>query len=209
MYLFLIPQCSIQNRNVHISDLNGALWDMEQVHSGICELGQLYLHTENPGHNDNSNLSLMMTSSVLRSSSIHFLPTICQVPPHRPPTCPLSLLPFLDAVAIHPTVSFKRVFFPEPTIMWGPLWVLIVARTFDHDRVAPGALMSSRLRPRYKLSFIMADTTIQLHHIVSGQGISGNLLTVNGTIIHYQFLQKYISKFWHPLHGKHKNTDEN
>ena len=35
MHLFHIPQCSIQNRNVHISVLNGALWDMEQVHSGI------------------------------------------------------------------------------------------------------------------------------------------------------------------------------
>ena len=41
MHLFHIPQCSIENRNVHISVLNGALWDMEQVHSGICELGQL------------------------------------------------------------------------------------------------------------------------------------------------------------------------
>ena len=41
MHLFHIPQCSIQNRNVHISVLNGTLGDMEQVHSGICELGQL------------------------------------------------------------------------------------------------------------------------------------------------------------------------
>ena len=39
MHFFHIPQCSIQNRNVHISVLNGALWDMEEVHSGICELG--------------------------------------------------------------------------------------------------------------------------------------------------------------------------
>ena len=41
MHLFHIPQCSFQNRNLHISDLNGALWDMEQVHSGISELGQV------------------------------------------------------------------------------------------------------------------------------------------------------------------------
>ena len=41
MHLFHIPQCSIQNRNGHISVLNGALWDMEQVHSGICEVGLL------------------------------------------------------------------------------------------------------------------------------------------------------------------------
>ena len=32
----------IMNRNVHISVLNGVLWGMEQVHSGICELGQFY-----------------------------------------------------------------------------------------------------------------------------------------------------------------------
>ena len=37
MHLFRIPQGSIQNRNVHISVLNGALWDMEQVQYGICE----------------------------------------------------------------------------------------------------------------------------------------------------------------------------
>ena len=41
IHLFRIPPCSIQNRNVHISVLNGALWDMEQVYSGICELGHL------------------------------------------------------------------------------------------------------------------------------------------------------------------------
>ena len=41
MHLFYIPQCIIQNRNVHISVLNGALWDMEQVHYEICELVQL------------------------------------------------------------------------------------------------------------------------------------------------------------------------
>ena len=34
-------QSSIQNRDVHISVLNGGLWDMEQVHSGICEIGLL------------------------------------------------------------------------------------------------------------------------------------------------------------------------
>ena len=39
MHLFHIPECSIQNRNVHISVLNGAFWYMEQVHSGICEIG--------------------------------------------------------------------------------------------------------------------------------------------------------------------------
>ena len=37
MHLFHILQCPIQNRNVHISDLNRGLWDTEQVHSGICE----------------------------------------------------------------------------------------------------------------------------------------------------------------------------
>ena len=37
MHLFHIPQCIIQKRNVHISVLNGTLWDMEQVHCGISE----------------------------------------------------------------------------------------------------------------------------------------------------------------------------
>ena len=41
MQLFHIPQCPIQNRNVNISVLNEAFWDMEMLHSGICELGQL------------------------------------------------------------------------------------------------------------------------------------------------------------------------
>ena len=40
MYLSHIPQCTIQNRNVYISVTN-ALWDMELVHCGICEIGQL------------------------------------------------------------------------------------------------------------------------------------------------------------------------
>ena len=40
MYLFHIPQCNIQNRTVRISVMNVALWDMEQLHCGICELGQ-------------------------------------------------------------------------------------------------------------------------------------------------------------------------
>ena len=43
MHLFHIRQCSIQNRNVHIPVLNGAFWEMEQMHSGICEIGQLIL----------------------------------------------------------------------------------------------------------------------------------------------------------------------
>ena len=51
MHLFHIPECSIQNRNMHISVLNGAFWDMEQVHkSGICELGQWrkkFIHPNN------------------------------------------------------------------------------------------------------------------------------------------------------------------
>ena len=39
MHLFHIPQCTIQNRNMHISVLNGALWDIEQVQCRIGELG--------------------------------------------------------------------------------------------------------------------------------------------------------------------------
>ena len=43
MHPFYILQCSIQNRNVHISILSGALWDLEQVYCGICELGHFKL----------------------------------------------------------------------------------------------------------------------------------------------------------------------
>ena len=34
-----IAQCSIQNRNVHISVLNGAFWYMGQLHCVVCEIG--------------------------------------------------------------------------------------------------------------------------------------------------------------------------
>ena len=37
MYLSHIPECTIQNRNVHISVLNCVLCDMGQVHCGICK----------------------------------------------------------------------------------------------------------------------------------------------------------------------------
>ena len=44
-----IPECTcsisqnapFRTRNVHISVLNGAFWDMEQAHSGICDIGLL------------------------------------------------------------------------------------------------------------------------------------------------------------------------
>ena len=38
MHLSHNPQHTIQNKNVHISVLNGALWNMGQVHFGICEI---------------------------------------------------------------------------------------------------------------------------------------------------------------------------
>ena len=38
-HLSHIPQCTIQKKNVHIYVLNGALWDMGEVHCGICEMG--------------------------------------------------------------------------------------------------------------------------------------------------------------------------
>ena len=42
-------QCTIKNRNVHISVLNGVLWDMEQVYCVICEIGLLIIMSLNPG----------------------------------------------------------------------------------------------------------------------------------------------------------------
>ena len=40
MHQFHIPRCTIQNRNMHIYVLNGALWDMERVHCGIFKKNQ-------------------------------------------------------------------------------------------------------------------------------------------------------------------------
>ena len=38
---FHIPQGTILNRNVHISVLNGVLWDMERMQCRICKTGLL------------------------------------------------------------------------------------------------------------------------------------------------------------------------
>ena len=43
LHVFHIPQCTIQNRDVQISVLNGALWDMKLVYCGICARGQMAL----------------------------------------------------------------------------------------------------------------------------------------------------------------------
>ena len=40
MHPIYIPQCTIQNRNVYISVLTDVLWDIDQVHCGVCEIGQ-------------------------------------------------------------------------------------------------------------------------------------------------------------------------
>ena len=40
-FIFPTMHHSVQYRNVHISVLNGALWDMEQAHCRICEIGLL------------------------------------------------------------------------------------------------------------------------------------------------------------------------
>ena len=39
MHLSHIPQYTIQNRNVHISVLNGVLWNKGKLHRTICEIG--------------------------------------------------------------------------------------------------------------------------------------------------------------------------
>ena len=42
MHIPHMLQCTIQNSNVYISVLNGALWNMRQAHCGICELAQYF-----------------------------------------------------------------------------------------------------------------------------------------------------------------------
>ena len=44
MHLFHNPQCTIQNKNVRISVLSVELWDMGQVHCGVCEFVIMSLH---------------------------------------------------------------------------------------------------------------------------------------------------------------------
>ena len=44
MHLIHVAQCTIQNRNVPIAILNGALWHMEQVYYGICQLLEVAIH---------------------------------------------------------------------------------------------------------------------------------------------------------------------
>ena len=41
MHLFHFPQCNIQSRNMHISVLTDALWDMGEMHHGNCDIGLL------------------------------------------------------------------------------------------------------------------------------------------------------------------------
>ena len=48
-YLSHIPQCTIQNRTVHISVLNGVLWDKGKV-CRVCEIGLLQNRKEVPFH---------------------------------------------------------------------------------------------------------------------------------------------------------------
>ena len=47
MLLFHIPLCTFWIRNVHISLLNGALWDTEQVHLGSCEIAYIWYVSDN------------------------------------------------------------------------------------------------------------------------------------------------------------------
>ena len=56
MHLSYIPQYTIQNRNVHISVLNGALWDIEQVHFEICEKGPFHLPLKAHGPADDHSV---------------------------------------------------------------------------------------------------------------------------------------------------------
>ena len=61
MHLPHIPQCTIQNRNVHIFVLNGASWDKGQVHCGICAFQRILLHQTSTPTIYTSPYSLMLT----------------------------------------------------------------------------------------------------------------------------------------------------
>ena len=67
MHSFHIPQCTIQNRNVHISVLNGALWDMGPVHYEIYEEGLLISKT-------NFHKTELSTFTILAYNVLHLDP---------------------------------------------------------------------------------------------------------------------------------------
>ena len=46
IHLSHIPQYGIQNRGVYITVVYGALWEVGQVHCGICEIGLLGCFTD-------------------------------------------------------------------------------------------------------------------------------------------------------------------
>ena len=62
MHMYHILQCTTQNRNVHISVLSGALWDMGQVDCVIREFGLLI------------KCNINIISALLESSSWQYLP---------------------------------------------------------------------------------------------------------------------------------------
>ena len=67
MHLSHIPQCTIQNRNVPISVLNDALWDMEQLQCGICEIG-LFILLQQSSQDTQLHFSLLRFCSILQNN---------------------------------------------------------------------------------------------------------------------------------------------
>ena len=65
-----IPQYTIQNRDVHIAALTGALWDMGLVHYRIREIGLLDMENK---HKPNSNQNVIK-NIVCKMSTILFRP---------------------------------------------------------------------------------------------------------------------------------------
>ena len=65
MHLSHIPLCTIQNKNVCISVLNGVLWDMGLVHCGICGIGLLNLMVSGKSISYGSSSFIMLFVSFL------------------------------------------------------------------------------------------------------------------------------------------------
>ena len=111
MHLFHIPQYIIQSRNVHISVLNDALWDMGQVHRGICKLG----HWSFQNHAQNFYWQIVTYSKVASQNSNVFW-YIWSTKPNM--KCLHETLQFVACIIYHIQDAYGFVLKAHVQLLW-------------------------------------------------------------------------------------------
>ena len=105
MKLHYIPQYTIQNRNVHMSLMNGTLCDVGQVHSGICESGQL-------GHEYRKTHTLKIVSLSTPSLNKNLTPLLIPLLTHSNQYIARELISFpkrqIQSIVYQPTTLYVR-----------------------------------------------------------------------------------------------------